>query len=365
MTHLALAVASAAALALHAEPEKIPSVPFETFKLPNGLNVILSEDHTAPIVGVDVHYDVGSKDEKPGRTGFAHLFEHLMFQGSESVEKLAHFRYVQGSGGTCNATTQQDWTQYHQVVPAVALERALFCEADRMRAPRLTAENLRNQVDVVSEEIRLNVLDRPYGGFPWLWLPPVLYRGFANAHNGYGDFTDLNQATVEDCAAFFDAYYPPANAVLTIAGDVEVGPALALVERHFGDVPARPAAKRVDTGEPSPGDARRAAHADAKAPLPAVAVGYRLPPPSALDAYLAHVVLAATLADGETSRLRQRLVHQDALVVETDASCGFFGPFQARDPDTFVLTATHPGDVTADQVLTAADEEVRRLAEHG
>src|SRR5437660_6241106 len=175
----------------------MPATELHRLTLPNGLRVVLAPDRTAPAVGVSVHYDVGFRSEPPGRTGFAHLFEHLMFQGSESLEKLAHFRYVQGSGGTCNASTLQDWTEYHQVVPAVALERALFCEADRMRAPLLTAESLRNQVDVVSEEIRLNVLDRPYGGFPWLWLPPVLYRGFANAHNGYGDFTDLNRATVE------------------------------------------------------------------------------------------------------------------------------------------------------------------------
>jgi zinc protease len=141
-----------------------------------------------------------------------------MFQGSESLEKLAHFRYVQGSGGVFNGSTHPDYTDYFEVLPSAALERALFLEADRMRAPKLTRENLANQIDVVKEEIRLNVLNRPYGGFPWILLPPVLYSTFPNAHNGYGDFTDLEQATLDDCAAFFDTYYAPANAVLTVAG---------------------------------------------------------------------------------------------------------------------------------------------------
>ena len=204
-----------------------PAVALHRETLSNGLRVVLSPDRSAPVVAVGVHYDVGFRSEPQSRTGFAHLFEHLMFQGSESLEKLAHFRYVQASGGTFNGSTHPDYTNYFEIVPSAALERALFLEADRMRAPRLTAENLRNQVDVVKEEIRLNVLNRPYGGFPWITLPPVLYETFPNAHNGYGDFSELEAATVDDCAAFFDAYYAPGNAVLTVSGDcgVEAAPA--------------------------------------------------------------------------------------------------------------------------------------------
>lgn len=199
-----------------------------------------------------MHYDVGFRSEPEGRTGFAHLFEHLMFQGSESLEKLAHFRHVQSSGGTFNGSTHPDYTDYYQVLPSAALERALFLEADRMRAPKLTEENLRNQIDVVKEEIRLNVLNRPYGGFPWILLPAVLFKTFANAHNGYGDFVDLESATVDDCAEFFDTYYSPANAVLTVAGDLDVEATKALVEKHFGDVPARPKPERPSFAEPAP-----------------------------------------------------------------------------------------------------------------
>ncbi|SDJ71674.1 Predicted Zn-dependent peptidase [Actinopolyspora mzabensis] len=343
--------------------------------LPNGLRVVLAPDAEPgstspggpPVVGVSVHYDVGFRSEPEGRTGFAHLFEHLMFQGSESLEKLAHFRHVQGSGGIFNGSTHQDYTDYFQVLPSNALERALFLEADRMRAPRLTEENLRNQVDVVKEEIRLNVLNRPYGGFPWILLPPVLYSTFANAHNGYGDFTDLERATVDDCAAFFDTYYAPGNAVLTITGDIDVDHATDLVHKHFGDVPARSVPERPSFAEPAPSGELRDRHQDPHAPLPAVALGYRLPDPvGELDEYLANVVLAAVLSDGDASRLQQRLVYRDSLVVDVHAGAGLMGaPLDARDPDTFTITAIHSPEVTTDRVVDAVDSELERLATEG
>jgi len=334
------------------------------FTLPNGLRVVLAPDTSAPVVGVSVHYDVGFRSEPEGRTGFAHLFEHLMFQGSESLEKLAHFRHVQSSGGTFNGSTHPDYTDYYEVLPSAALERALFLEADRMRAPKITQENLNNQIDVVKEEIRLNVLNRPYGGFPWILLPPVLFRTFPNAHNGYGDFTDLENATVEDCAAFFDTYYAPGNAVLTVAGDFTVANARELVEKHFGDVPARTVPPRPSFAEDPPKGEIRSEHTDPHAPFPAVAIGYRVPDPvTELDAYLAYLVLAGVLADGDGSRLQQRLVHRDAIVTDINAGCGLFGPLEARDPDSFTITAIHAPDVPVERVITALDEELQLLAE--
>jgi predicted Zn-dependent peptidase len=339
----------------------------QRFTLPNGLRVVLAPDRSAPVVGVSVHYDVGFRSEPEGRTGFAHLFEHLMFQGSESLEKLAHFRIVQSSGGTFNGSTHPDYTDYFQLLPAAALERSLFLEADRMRAPKITEENLRNQIDVVKEEIRLNVMNRPYGGLPWILLPPILYRTFPNAHNGYGDFTDLEQATVDDCAAFFDAYYAPGNAVLTVAGDFAVGEATALVEQHFGDVPARQVPRRPSFAEPAPTSELHGDHVDAHAPLPALSVGYRLPDPvTDLTGYLAYVVLAGVLTDGDASRLQQRMVHREALVTDVSAGCGLFGtPLDARDPDTFTCTAIHPPEVPPDRVVAALDEELEALAAEG
>jgi zinc protease len=344
-----------------------PTVELHRETLSNGLRVVLSPDRSAPVVAVGVHYDVGFRSEPEGRTGFAHLFEHLMFQGSESLEKLAHFRHVQASGGTFNGSTHPDYTDYYEVVPSAALERALFIEADRMRAPRITAENLRNQVDVVKEEIRLNVLNRPYGGFPWITLPPVLYNTFPNAHNGYGDFSELEAATVDDCAAFFDVYYAPGNAVLTVSGDFAVDAALELVHRHFDDVPARPVPRRPSFAEPPPEGERRHSYPDQHAPLPALAIGYRMPDPAAgFDDYLAYEVLASVLADGDSSRLEQRLVHTDAVVTEIGAGCGLFGaPLDARDPDTFTISAVHPSSVDVETVLTATDEEIARLAADG
>src|SRR5690606_14019923 len=220
-----------------------------------------------------------------------------------------------------------------------------------------------NQIDVVKEEIRLNVLNRPYGGFPWIWLPPVLYETFPNAHNGYGDFVDLEQATLDDCAEFIDTYYAPANAVLTVAGDFESSHAEDLIVKHFGDVPARPRPERPSFAEPRPETEKRGTHPDAHAPLPALAIGYRMPDPiGELDAYLAHLVLAGVLTDGDGSRLEQRLVHKDGLVTDISAGAGLFGPFEARDPDTFSITAIHPAEVTDRQVLDAVDDELEKLA---
>ena len=345
----------------------MPSPELHRYTLANGLRVLLAPDRTIPVVGVSVHYDVGFRSEPEGRTGFAHLFEHLMFQGSESLEKLAHFRHVQSSGGTFNGSTHPDYTDYFEVLPSAALERALFLEADRMRAPKITEENLRNQVDVVKEEIRLNVLNRPYGGFPWIPLPPILYQTFPNAHNGYGDFTELESASLDDCASFFDTFYAPGNAVLTVTGDFEVSYAQDLVQRHFGDVPARPVPVRPSFDEPRPTKELRGEQIDQHAPLPALAVGYRLPDPVAeLDSYLAYVVLSSVLTDGDAARLQQRMVHNDALVTDVGTGCGLFGsPLDARDPDTFTVTATHTDDVSADRVLSVLDEELELVAAQG
>jgi zinc protease len=343
-----------------------PRLDLHRLTLDNGLRVVLAPDSSAPVVVVSVHYDVGFRSEPVGRTGFAHLFEHLMFQGSESLPKLSHFKLVQSSGGTFNGSTHFDYTDYYEVLPSAALERALFLEADRMRAPTISEENLRNQVDVVKEEIRLNVLNRPYGGFPWILLPPVLYDTFANSHNGYGDFSELEDATVEDCAAFFDAYYAPGNAVLTVGGDFEIGAATDLVAKHFGDVPKRAVPERPSFAEPLPDRERRGDHVDPLAPLPALAIGYRLPNPDTdLAAYIQAVVLTTLLSDGDASRLPQRLVHREPLVTDIGASCGFFAPFDARDPDTMTVTAVYPAGIDTEQVLAAVDDEIDTIAKHG
>ncbi|MFJ4827643.1 M16 family metallopeptidase [Streptomyces bacillaris] len=334
--------------------------------LDNGLRVVLDPRHMAPVVGVAVHYGVGFRGEPEGRTGFAHLFEHLMFQGSEHVGRSEHFWHVQSAGGMANASTHQDFTDYHQVVPSAALERVLFLEADRMRSPRLTAENLRTQVEVVKEEVRLNVANRPYGGFPWTVLPGLLYRTFPNAHNGYGAFHDLEQATVEECETFFADHYAPANAVLTVSGSFDPGQATAFVERHFAGIPYREPAAPAPLAEPHPADELHGVHRDGHAPLPAVALGYRLPDPAGrTDDYLAHMILASVLASTPDTRLPRRLQGEHSLVTGVQAACGLFGPLQARDPDTFQVVATLHGHTATEDLLAAVDEELASLAAHG
>jgi len=329
--------------------------------------VVLNPDKSAPVIGVAVVYDVGIRSEPEGRTGFAHLFEHLMFQGSENLEKLAHFRHVQGAGGTFNGSTHLDYTDYYETLPSNALERALFLEADRMRGPRLTEENLRNQVDVVKEEIRVNVLNRPYGGFPWLKLPPVMFDTFANAHDGYGSFVDLESATVADAADFFKKYYAAANAVLSVSGDLDVDSARTLIERHFGDVAKRKAPKRPSFQEPDLSAERRESYVDDRAPLPAVASAWRVPDPiSDFTGYLPYVVLAEVLTDGDASRLVRRLIQQDRIATSVGGYIGFMGePFEVRNPTAMLLQTHLPPGGDVDKVLRTIDEECERLANDG
>jgi predicted Zn-dependent peptidase len=335
--------------------------------LDNGLRVLLAPDRSAPVIGVGVLYDVGMRSEPVGRTGFAHLFEHLMFQGSAHLEKLDHFRYVQASGGTFNGSTHFDYTNYHELLPSNALERALFLEADRMLSPRITEENLANQLEVVKNEIRVNVMNRPYGGFPWLVLPSVLFDTFANSHNGYGDFADLESATVADARDFFARYYAPGNAVLVVAGDLDVDETLAMIDKHFGAIGKRRVPKRPNFREPPLTAERRSTHDDQHAPIPAVALGYRVPDPvRKLDALLAHVLLTEALTDGDASRLQQRLVHRDGLVTDIGAYVGEFGdPFDERDPTALTVTAHYPDASSLDRILAAIDEEIGDIAENG
>jgi len=348
-------------------PLPSPSFDLHQVTLSNGLRVVLAPDRSAPVVGIAVLYDVGIRSEPEGRTGFAHLFEHLMFQGSANLEKLEHFRYVQSSGGMFNGSTHFDYTNYFEALPSNALERGLFLEADRMLSPRITEENLANQIAVVKEEIRVNVLNRPYGGFPWLELPPVLFDTFPNAHNGYGGFVDLESATVEDATDFFHRYYAPANAVLAVAGDLDVDETVELIEKHFGGIPKRRRPVRPDFGEPPLASERRAVTTDAHAPIPAVAIGYRVPDPVAqLDEHLAGVLLSEILAEGDASRLQRRLVHRDRVVTDVSAYLGEFGdPFDERDPTAFTITAHYPNPESLERILAAVDEELARVAADG
>ncbi len=345
----------------------LPAHPLHRLTLDNGLRVVLAPDSTAPVVAVAVYYDVGMRSEPLGRTGFAHLFEHVMFQGSAHLPKLEHARQVQGSGGVFNGSTHLDYTNYFEVLPAGALERALFCEADRMAAPLLTQETIDNQIDVVKEEIRVNVLNRPYGAFPWLQLPEVLFDSFANTHNGYGDFVDLESATAEDAAQFFDSYYAPGNAVLAVGGDFDVARATRWVERYFAPVPARTTPDRPPFGEPTLTEDRHAEVTDPLAATPALAIGWRVPDPVGdFESFLPYVVLSELMSDSDASRLEQRLIHRDHLAIHQSMYLGLFGdPFDARDATALMFEAHHGLHISAGQLLDAVEQELGSVADGG
>jgi predicted Zn-dependent peptidase len=343
-----------------------PSFPVERFRLDNGLRVVLLPDSSAPAVAIAVVYDVGFRSEPEGMTGFAHLFEHLMFEGSVTLEKGVHDRLVTGNGGVMNGSTRADYTNYYEQLPSNALELGLYLEADRMRGLRLTDENVANQIAVVKEEIRVNVVNQPFGGFPWILLPPVMFKTFANAHNGYGSFVDLEAASVDQAAAFFDQYYAPGNATLAVAGDVDVDTTKKMVERYFGPIPARAVPPLGSFAEPVPTKERRSVHQDPLAPLAAVAVAYRVPDPlNQFEDYAAASVLTDLLADGTASRLYQRLVKRDQLASHVGGMLGTFGdPFDMRDPTMLQLLAYHaPGGV--EPLLDALDEEVAAVVAGG
>ena len=343
-----------------------PSYAVERATLDNGLRIVVSPDPSSPVVAVAVYYDVGMRSEPQGRTGFAHLFEHLMFQGSASLGKTEHFTYVQGNGGTLNGSTHVDYTNYYEIMPSSATELALFLEADRMRSVAVTQDNLDNQIAVVQNEIRVNVLNRPYGGFPWLMVPTVLFEDFANSHNGYGDFVDLESSTLEDAQGFFERYYAPGNAVLSVAGDVDVAQVLAWAEQHFGDIPARSVPERPSFAEPWPTEQRRAVEHDDLAPAPAVAMAWRVPDPADLDTYLPYVVLAEVLTDGDASRLQERMLLTDRSATSISGYLGLLGdPLDARDPTPFLLEVHHPQETPVDTVLATVEQELSRLAADG
>lgn len=338
--------------------------PLHRFELDNGLRVVLALDPSAPVVSLAVNYDVGFRSEPEGRTGFAHLFEHLTFEGTTNLPKLEHARLVEGSGGRFSASTRPDYTTYTSTLPSNALELGLFLEADRMAGPRITEENVRRQVAVVKEEIRQTVFNRPYGGFPWIPLPAVLFDTFPNAHNGYGGFTDLDSTTLDEVEDFYERYYCPGNATLVAAGDLRPDEAMGMIERHFGEIPARPAPERPSFAEPVPTVERRATHRDRFAPRPAVALGYRVPDPVAEPAGLAAAMVAcAVLVQGDASRLHQRLVNRDRLADRVSGHVGAFDALDNRDPTYVQFVAYFQDAAMLDEVLAAVDDEMLGLAE--
>jgi zinc protease len=297
-----------------ASPVQQLQIPIQQFTLKNGLRVVLSEDHAAPTVSLCVTFDVGSRNELPGHTGFAHLFEHMMFQGSENVGKGEHLIMVSVNGGDVNGTTGDDSTNYYERVPANQLDMALFLESDRMRALRITQANLDNQRSTVQEERRLRMDNQAYGKTGEI-LEDLAYDNFAYKHSTMGSMADLNAASLADVAQFFKTYYAPNNAVLALVGDFKSTEALAKIKKYFEDIPSQPAPSSVDTSEPAQTAERRTAVQDSFARLPRLDIVYKTVPANTAGWY-ALDMLGDILFSGTSSRLYQKLVKEKAVALQ-------------------------------------------------
>ena len=346
--------AAALVVALGVGAAPVRKIQFTDTKLKNGLRVIISEDHAAPVFSIVVNYNVGSRDERKGRTGFAHLFEHMMFKGSENVGQNEHPYLMFMNGGTMNGTTSKDRTMYYETLPANQLDLALFLEADRMRSLTITKDNLDNQRNAVQEERRLGVDNQPYGK-TFEAIDELAYENFAYEHSVIGSMADLSAASVDDVSAFFKMYYAPNNAVVAIVGDIDPKTTLARVEKFFGAIPSQPAPPKVDLTEPAQKEERRLTLEDGLARLPRLDMAYKIPPGSSSDRDVLSV-LGTILSGGRSSRFYESIVRQKQLSggvgAGTDGSVG---------PGLFTVSGTALPGKTLKELEDAIDEEIDRV----
>jgi predicted Zn-dependent peptidase len=330
---------------------KIPPVKFTDSRLDNGLRVIIAEDHHAPVYAIAVSYGVGSKDERKGRTGFAHLFEHMMFKGSEKVGAGEHFYLVFNYGGSMNGTTNTDRTNYFEILPKNQLDLGLFLEADRMRSLAITKENLENQRQAVKEERRLAIDNQPYG-HTFERTNELVYDNFAYKHSVIGSMQDLDAATVDDVKDFFKTYYAPNNAVLALVGDLDPKTTLEKVKKYFGDIPRQEPPKPVDLSEPKMNGERRDKLDDKLARLARLTIVYKTPPGTHPDSS-ALSALGNILGGGESSRLYQKLVKEKEVCTQANAfSSSRMGPGMFQ-----ILCMVRPGK-TLEEAEALISEEV-------
>ena len=337
---------------------QLPPTPIEQFILDNGLRVVLSPDRAIPVVSIAVYYDVGSRNEKEGRTGFAHLFEHMMFQGSENVPKAAHFQYIFNAGGTMNGTTSTERTNYFETLPSNYLPLALWLESDRMRSLKVTQENLDNQRNAVQEEKRLRYDNQPYVN-AFLRMNELIFTNPANAHSTIGSMEDLDAATIDDVQEFFRIYYAPNNAVLTVVGDFDCDEARALVNKYFAGIPAQPLPPKVDVSESVEVAIREETFFDPLAPAPAFVLGWKIPERRTQEFY--SLSLAGTLLfEGDSSRLYQKLVKGDESIVSIEG-----GVDERRGPSALSIFALPKPGEDANKVREQIFAEIKRIATDG
>ena len=344
----------ALAIAVQAQTVSNVQIDYKETMLKNGLRVIMAEDHSAPVIAIAVNYNVGSRNERPGRTGFAHLFEHMMFKGSENVGTGEHFILVFNNGGTMNGTTNEDRTVYFEALPSNQLDLALFLEADRMRSLAITKENLDNQRNAVQEERRLGVDNQPYGKSEEI-QQQLLYDNFAYKHSTIGSMEDLNAASIEDVAAFFKTYYAPNNAVLSLVGDFDTKDGLSRIKKNFESIPRQPTPAAVDMTEPEQQAERRTSVDDVLARVPRIDLAFKAVPGNTADFY-ALQVLSAALQGGQSSRLYQKLVKEKQMVT----TVGGFMDEKRGIGALYSFANLTPGAKTAD-VEAAIYDEIERL----
>jgi predicted Zn-dependent peptidase len=338
------------------------SIPIEKYQLKNGLRVILSKDNAVPVVTVYMIYDVGSRSEDKGRTGFAHLFEHMMFEGSANAPKGTHFAAVESNGGTLNGSTHPDFTDYYEVLPSNKLATALWLESDRMRSLSINEENLKNQKEAVKQERRLSFDNQPYAtAIVDVW-PTVMYRNWQSSHSLIGSFEDLNASSVADVSKFFKTYYAPNNAALVIVGDIQTAEAKKLIETYFGDIPSQPKPNRPDLTEPPGFQATTKVQKDPLARVPSVVIGYPGPKRRSPDYYALHMI-DAILTGGDSSRLRQDLVKGKQSVISYEAELGwpFASALDFRDPEPYAMFILYNPNFTAKQIVDQVQEEIAKL----
>jgi predicted Zn-dependent peptidase len=340
------------------------TVPVAVKKLDNGLTVVISEDHSAPVVGVSVVYHVGMRLEPRNRTGFAHLFEHLMFQGTPNAKKGVFDSVITGGGGNNNGSTRPDFTNYIETAPVSSLDAILWLEADRMKTLDFNPENLKNQQDVVKEEIRVNVKNQPYGSFYWLDISQQAFQKWENNHDGYGSFEDLENASLKDVADFHRDYYGPNNAVLSIAGDITPQDGFALAQKYFGGIPARATPAAPDFREGLGTQEKRVQQSDALAQVPAIAAAWKMPDRGSKD-QAPMAVLGALLGGGDASRFYQGLVKGRELALNVESLYGLTSEWEYDGPTLFTVFAMYKPSTDADTVLKGMDEEIARVAREG
>jgi zinc protease len=338
------------------------NIPIEKYKLPNGLRVILSPDNAVPVVTVYVLYGVGARSEEKGRSGFAHLFEHMMFQGSANAPKGMHFSTVESNGGNLNGSTHPDYTDYYETLPSNKLAVALWLEADRMRSLAITPENLANQKEAVKQERRLNFDNQPYNTAIVDVFPTVAFKNWSNSHSVIGSFEDLNAATVDDVAKFFKTHYAPNNAVLVIAGDLKSAEAKKLIEQYFGDIAAQPQAKPPGLKEPDQTESRWETYRDPLARVPLMCIAYPGPKRRSPEFY-ALSMLDILFTTGESSRLYQSLVKDKKSALSAGGALGwpFASNFDYLDPGIYGFSINYNPSFTAKQVVEQFDSEVAKL----